>query len=117
MGHNIYWVPIQYFDISGFCICWKRMEEHVQTSLYLSIELRATGTESHNSLGQGETYLLILRLVYNKVSLTHPDLPSELRLALAVKAMNYTAGPHGLVPSLFLFGVIFRDSRRRSNLS
>jgi hypothetical protein len=81
------------------------MEEHLKQ---ISIELRATGTESHNSLRQGETYHSILRHVYNKVSLTHPDLPSELMLALAVKAMNDTAGPHGLVPSLLLFGVLPR---------
>jgi hypothetical protein len=87
------------------------------------IELRATGTESHNSLGQGETNHSILRRVYTKVSLTHPDQPSEIRLALAFKAMNDTAVTHGLVPSLLLFGVIpripgeeeiFPDQSRRS---
>ena len=74
----------------------------------VSKELRATGAESHNSFGQGETYHSILRPVYSKVSLTHQDLPSELKLALTVKAINDTAGPHGLVQSLLLFGVIPR---------
>jgi Reverse transcriptase (RNA-dependent DNA polymerase) len=50
----------------------------------------------------------MLRRIYNKVSLTHPDMPSQLRLALSVKAMNDTAGPNGLVPLLLLFGVIPR---------
>ena len=66
--------------------------------------LRLTGTESHNSLGQGETYHAMIRRIFNKVSLTHPALTPELRLACTVKAMKDTAGPNGLVPSLLVFG-------------
>jgi hypothetical protein len=40
MGHNIYWLPIQYVDRSGFRLCWKRMEEHMQTSLYIASRYR-----------------------------------------------------------------------------
>lgn len=40
--------------------------------------------------------------------MTHPQIPKELSLALSVKAMNDTAGPKGLVPSLLLFGEIPR---------
>lgn len=72
------------------------------------ISVESTGTESHNSLGKGETYHALLRRVYNKVKLTHPQLPKELVLALSVKALNDTAGPNGLVPSLLLFGVMPR---------
>ena len=71
-----------------------------------NIELDNTGTESHSSLGQGETYHSMLRRVYNKVHLTHPELPKELRLSMAVKAINDTAGPNGLIPSLLLFGAM-----------
>jgi hypothetical protein len=40
--------------------------------------------------------------------MTHVELPDELCIALSVKAMNDTAGPHGLVPSPLLFGVLPR---------
>jgi hypothetical protein len=42
--------------------------------------------------------------------MTHVELSDELCLALSVKAMNDTAGTHGLVPSLLLFGVLPRFS-------
>lgn len=69
-----------------------------------SVTLKYTGTESHNSLGAGETYHAMLRRVYNKVSLSFPQAPAQLRLCTAVKAINDTAGPDGLVPTLLLFG-------------
>jgi hypothetical protein len=75
-------------------------KEWIDLCAKASVSLRTTGTESHNSLGQGETY--------QKVAMTHAELPDELSLALSVKAMNDTAGPHGLVPSLLLFGVLPR---------
>jgi len=71
-----------------------------------SINLRHTGTESHNSLGAGETYHSMLRRIYNKVGMEFPKIPAEVRLSLSVKAMNDSAGPDGLVPSLLVFGVL-----------
>ena len=72
------------------------------------VSIDTTGTESHNSLGKGETYHALLRRVYNKVNTSHPELPKELGLAMTVKAINDTAGPNGLVPTLLLFGVMPR---------
>eukprot|EP00171_Calliarthron_tuberculosum_P005813 IDg5813t1 len=70
------------------------------------INLRSTGIESHNSLGKGETYHSLLRRVYNKAKMEHPSLSDELVLSLSVKAMNDTAGPGGLVPTLLAFGAL-----------
>jgi len=72
-----------------------------------SIELSSTGTESHNSLGAGETYHAIVRRVFNKACETHSTASQELQLALAVKASNDTAGPNGLVPSV-LFLILYQ---------
>lgn len=72
------------------------------------VSIDNTGTESHNSLGKGETYHSILRRFYNKVKLTHPQLSKELRLSMALKALKDTAGPNGLVPTLLMFGVMPR---------
>ena len=60
------------------------------------IELKHTGTESHNSLGAGETYHAILRVVYQKTRRDHPTVTCDVTLALTVKAINSTVGPHGL---------------------
>lgn len=72
------------------------------------IKLRHTGVTSHNSVGAGETYHAIIRHIFNKLSLEHPNISDELKLAITVKAVNDTAGPNGLVPSLLLFVVIPR---------
>jgi hypothetical protein len=70
----------------------------------LGIRLRHTVTESHNSLGTRERFHAPLRRIYNKVSLYHPLVPPDIRLAISVHAMNTTQGPEGLVPITLVFG-------------
>jgi hypothetical protein len=72
------------------------------------IHLRHTGTESHNSLGAGEQIHSRIRSVYSKITSEYPSLSRELRLSITVKALNDTAGPVGLVPSLLVFGTLPR---------
>jgi hypothetical protein len=72
------------------------------------IELRRTGTESHSSLGAGERYHSPLRRVFNKIRLENPQVQREYCLAAVVHAINSTAGPEGLIPSLLVFGLIPR---------
>ncbi len=62
----------------------------------MEIQLKHTGTESHNSFGAAETYHSILRRIYNKVRADFPNVKSNTLLAMAVKAVNDTVGPHGL---------------------
>lgn len=81
---------------------WKALVETAGSTLVLS------GIESHNALGAGERYHSFLRLVYRKVRLAHPGLSPELSLSMATAAMNQTAGPRGLIPTLLVFGVIPR---------
>lgn len=71
-------------------------------------ELVLSGIESHNALGVGERYHSFLRSVYRRVKLTHPAMPEDVALATTVAAMNQTAGPSGLIPTLLVFGVIPR---------
>ena len=82
--------------------------EWKQNCANANIRLRHTGTESHNSLASGEMYHAMIRRVFNKVSLTYPQQPKELCLAFTVKAINDTAGPNGLLPSLLVFGMLPR---------
>ena len=74
-----------------------------------SIQLQSTGIESHNSLSAGETYQAYLRRCYNKIRADFPKLSDELLLAMATKAMNDTAGPSGLIPTLLVFGCMPRN--------
>ena len=62
-------------------------------------------TEAHWSVGKIERYHAPLRrawdILYAELSGTIPD---EAILQMAVKAINNTAGPDGLVPTLLVFG-------------
>lgn len=70
------------------------------------VELRFSGTESHNSIGPGERYHAPLRRVFKILREHHPRIEPEIILRYAVKAMNDSMGPEGLVPSLLVFGTL-----------
>jgi len=70
------------------------------------IELIVSGIESHNSLGSGERYHDPLRQIFYAIKDEYPTLDPEIALRCAVKGINDTAGPEGLVPSLLVFGTI-----------
>ena len=80
------------------------------------VTLKHTVTESRNSLRLGETYHALVRKLFNKVSVSYPSEHRKLRLALSVKAVNDTAGPQGLVPSLLAFGMIPKIPGQKSSL-
>lgn len=69
-----------------------------------SIDISTSGTESQNLLEQGETYHAMLRRIYQKVRHTSPQTSKEFCPSIALKTMNDTYGPNGLVPSLLPFG-------------
>ena len=67
-----------------------------------------SGVQSHNYLGVRERYHAFLRDIYREVRLQHPRIERSHCLSLSLKAMNDTAGYHGLVPTLLVFGAIPR---------
>jgi len=67
-----------------------------------------SGIEAHNSLGVGERYHAFLRQIHRRVRMEHPSMQPGAALSLSVAAMNSTAGPRGLVPTLLVFRVIPR---------
>ena len=81
---------------------WKKLMDATGITLQLS------GIESHNSIGAGERYHAPLRRIYHKIIFDFPQLNKDIALNFAVKAMNDTMGPEGLVPSLLVFGVLPR---------
>src|SRR5204863_651770 len=60
--------------------------------------------EAHHSIGKVERYHRPLRRAYEIVTEEHPELSDEDRLQMALKAVNDTAGPNGLIPTLLVFG-------------
>ena len=68
------------------------------------VEIKKSGTESHNSLGICERYHKPLRGTYRKLKLDHPSVQPQVLLALSLKARNDTLGPEGIVTSSLVFG-------------
>ena len=89
----------------GSQLIWKKFQE---TCNMTEIRLIYSGVGSHNSMGTGERYHDPLRRIYQKIRFSEPDIALELTLRLAVKAMNDTMNPEGLVPSLLVFSVLPR---------
>ena len=69
-----------------------------------NVEVQRTGIESHNSLGLGDLYHHPLRNTFQKLRIAYPNRERQLLLSFAVKALNDTLGPDGLVPSALVFG-------------
>lgn len=73
--------------------------------LLAGIKHNPSGVQSHNAIGVGEPYHTFLRHIYRKIPLKYAKISKDAALALLVKALNDTAGPNILVPTLLCFGV------------
>ena len=71
----------------------------------MAIEIREVPVEAHQSIGKVERYHSPLRRAYEIIrSETSGMMTADQALQAAVKAVNDTAGPNGLVPTLLVFG-------------
>lgn len=68
------------------------------------ITSKASGVKSHNTLGTNERYHTFLKNMFSNVLAEDPSLYPDLALWTAVKAVNDTASPPRLVPTLLLTG-------------
>jgi hypothetical protein len=66
--------------------------------------------EAHYSIGIVERYHIPLRRAYEIITKELPQTTKQYILQMAVKAVNDTAGPDGLVPTLLVFGTFPRMS-------
>ena len=78
---------------------WKKLAEEN------GVVMKLTGVQHHNGIGLCERYHGPLRTIYRRIKKECPDIENNLALKSAVKAMNDTVGPEGLVPSLLAFGI------------
>ncbi len=70
----------------------------------MSIEVKTIPVEAHHSIGMVERYHEPLRRVYSIFVAEIPDIDPESALQMSFKALNDSAGPDGLVPTLLVFG-------------
>jgi hypothetical protein len=72
----------------------------------MAIEIKKVPVEAHNSVGQVERYYAPLRHAYEIIQdeLKNEQIDKEMMLQMAVKAINDSAGPDGIVLTLLVFG-------------
>ncbi|CEJ95277.1 Putative Polyprotein [[Torrubiella] hemipterigena] len=71
----------------------------------MHVGIQEVPVEAHNSIGKVERYHGILRRAYMIIDSELGDvIPKHQKLQMAVKAINDSAGPDGLVPTLLVFG-------------
>jgi di/tripeptidase len=72
----------------------------------MAIEVKEVPVEAHNSVGQVKRYHAPLRHAYEIIQdkLEDKHIDKEIMLQMAVKAINDSAGPDGIVPILLVFG-------------
>lgn len=78
--------------------------EFKQAASSMAISIKEVPIEAHNSVGKVERYHAPLRRAYNIIRAEDPSTAPEIALQMAVKSLNDTAGPNGLVPTLLVFG-------------
>ena len=79
--------------------------EFKQYAKGLYIRVQEMPVEAHNSIGKAERYHGPLRRAFQIIDAELGNaLTNDQKLQMAVKAINDTAGPDGLVPTLLVFG-------------
>jgi hypothetical protein len=81
-------------------------EEFRQYATSMSITTKEVPVEAHQSVGIVERYHAPLRRAYIIIreELKGKGIDKDVMLQMAVKAVNDTAGPDGIVPTLLVFG-------------
>ena len=85
-------------------------KEFNQLAHTMGITTKAMPVEAHNSIGMVERYHGPLRRAFQIISDEVKDIGKGMALQMAFKALNDTAGPNGLVPTLLVFGAYPRMS-------
>ena len=78
--------------------------EFNQYTTNIGTTINTVPVEAHNSIGIVERYHGPIRRVYQIITEEIPGIAPPLALQMAFKAINDTAGPDGLVPTLLVFG-------------
>ena len=79
-------------------------KEFTQNATSLAIVTKCVLVEAHWSVGVVERYHVVIRRAFSIITTEIPDIGRDIALQMAVKAVNDTAGPDGLVLTLLVFG-------------
>jgi di/tripeptidase len=81
--------------------------EFKQLASLMLIKVKEVLVKAHNSVGLVEQYHALLRHAYEimKKELKNEHINKEMILQMAVKAVNNSAGPDKIVPTLLVFGL------------
>lgn len=85
-------------------------QEFRDNARMMNVEPIQKPVEAHNAIGQVERYHIPLKRAYQIISAEGLGLSKEMKLQMALKAINDTAGPNGLVPTVLVFGAYSRIS-------
>ena len=84
----------------------------------MAINVKEVPIEAHNSIGKVEQYHALLHRAFEVIREELRDKTNlDLFLQMAIKAINDTAGPDGIVPTLLVFGAYPRMTKESSPLS
>lgn len=83
-------------------------KEFQQNAVSLAIRTKCVPVEAAHSIRLVERYHGLLRRAYNIISTELGTIEKSLKLQMAVKTINDTASPNGLVPTLLVYGTYSR---------
>jgi hypothetical protein len=79
-------------------------KEFNQYANMVGTKVKIVPVEAHNSVGTVERYHGPVRRAYTIITAEIRDIDREMALQMAFKAINDSAGPDGLIPTLLVYG-------------
>ena len=83
-------------------------KEFIKNANSMGIKLKAIPVEAHHSIRIVERYHGPLRRAFNIIVEKLPQIDKEQALQMALKAINDTAGPDDITPTLLVYGTMPR---------
>jgi hypothetical protein len=85
-------------------------KEFSQLASTVGTKVKIVPVEAHNSVGIVERYHGPVRRAYQIITAEVRDIDKDMALQMAFKAINDSAGPDGLIPTLLVYGAYPRMS-------
>jgi hypothetical protein len=103
--------PEQIVTDAGKNFASKEFDQYTTT---LGTRIKIVPVEAHNSIGIVERYHGPIRRAYTIITTEIHDIDKDMALQMAFKAINDSAGPDGLIPTLLVYGAYPRMSEHET---
>src|SRR5450432_2959538 len=103
--------PEQVVTDAGKNFASKEFDQYATTQ---GTRIKIVPVEAHNSVGIVERYHGPIRRAYTIITAEIRDIDKDMALQMAFKAINDSAGPDGLVPTLLVYGAYPRMSEHEA---